>query len=357
MSIEHVTARGVSAMPGADAGSAPVARRVIVSVPASSANLGPGFDCLAVALDLRNRFTVTVPPFADQTPATVRMTVAGPVAGLEPLAQEADNLFVRAFQRVYAHLGEVPPPMILHMEVNLPPGRGLGSSATAVVGGLLAANVLRGAPLTSDVLLDLAAECEPGGHADNVAAALLGGLVVTGVRDARERLLAVRVPLPEGLRAVLFVPEQPMSTVQGRSLLPEAYARAEVSFNLGRVALVLAALQSGRLELLGEAMEDRLHQPYREQLFPALRPLIASARAAGAHGAALSGGGSSVLALVTAGAERVRAALERTAAELGVAGTGLIVGLSPDGALVEALDGDKLDDSKESDAGGDDELR
>ncbi len=359
-------------------------RSVRVRVPATCANLGPGFDCLALALDFANTFEVrdltpacghpsprregTVgqvqwrgtwppppapPPCAgegSQTPAAktphpaapllagaggggeVSLELSGAEADLAHLSPERDNLFWQAFCALYTHLALPVPLCRVRIEVCLPPGCGLGSSATAVVGGLLAANTLLGEPLCRDDLLDLAVACEPGHHADNVAAALLGGLVVTGARNCNERMIALSLPVPEALQAVLFIPDQPMSTVHGRSLLPAQYPRQDVTFNLSRVALLLGALQTGRFDLLATAMEDCVHQHYREQLFPALSPLIAAGVAAGAHGVCLSGGGSSVLALVTEGAATVAAALEDEARARGVGGHSRILAIAQAGA-------------------------
>lgn len=321
----------------ASAASPFIAERVAVTVPATCANLGPGFDCLALSLDLANRFEVEIEPMRLKGQA-YRVEVRGAVKDIGHLARKRENLFLYAFRRLCERQGVAMPLVRLRIAVNLPPSRGLGSSATAVVGGLLAANALLGDPLTRDEVLEMAVSCEPGHHADNVAAALYGGLVVTGVRDAEGRLVTVAYPMPPELRAVLYIPDMPMSTVHGRALLPAAYTRADVTFNLSRVALLLAALQTGRFDLLGTAMEDRIHQPYREQLFPALRPILTAARVAGAHGACLSGGGSSLLALTSAHAEEVRDAMASAARYAGVGGSGLVAAISREGAHAE-LDG------------------
>jgi homoserine kinase len=322
-----------------------IARRVVVSVPATCANLGPGFDCLALTLHVRNRFEVILEA---PEPPRPPIRIIGAPADIAQLPLTDDNLFLRALRSLCAYCGIPTPPLTVNIWVHLPPGRGLGSSATAVIGGLLAANTLLGDPLSCEELLNLAVACEPGHHADNVAAALLGGLVVTGARRANGRMVAVSLPVPPGLRAVLFIPEMPMSTIQGRSLLPATYTRADVTFNLSRVALLLATLQTGSFDLLATAMEDRLHQPYREQLFPALRALIAAGQAAGAHGACLSGGGSSVLALVSRDAEAVRAALEAAAREHHIAGRSLIADISCEGARATIVnDEHTLTDQKE----------
>lgn len=313
-----------------------IAREVVVSVPATSANLGPGFDCVALALDLRNTFEVSIHPRAAAASGSGDCQVElAPVsagqAGLAEIETGSDNLFCQAFTLLCERRGVVAPDLRVRISAQIPPSRGLGSSATAVVGGLLAANTLLGQPLTTAELLELAVRCEPGGHADNVAAALLGGLVVTGASEAG--IIALPLPIAETLRAVVFIPDMPMSTVAGRALLPERYTRGDLTFNLSRLALLLGALHTGRFDALGVAMDDRAHQPYREQLFPALRPLMAAARAGGAHGACLSGGGSSVLALASgAEVQRVCAALQRAAEQTQTPGHCVVVDISHQGA-------------------------
>ena len=320
-------------------GAAPfVGRSAVVTVPATCANLGPGFDCVALALDLRNTFEVSLRPRAHGAtePGGCRVELAATCDDQPDLAAietGPDNLFCRAFALVCERMRITPPDLRVRIDARIPPSRGLGSSATAVVGGLLAANTLLGQPLSLEELLPLAVACEPGGHADNVATALHGGLVVTGAGEHGAGVLALPLPVPDALRAVVFIPDMPMSTVAGRALLPESYARGDVTFNLSRVALLLGALQTGRYEALDAAMADRVHQPYRERIFPALPALVAAARAAGAHGACLSGGGSSVLALVSADDELVGEAMARAAAEAGVGGRWVRVALSPLGAV------------------------
>lgn len=320
-----------------------LARGVTVAVPATCANLGPGFDCVALALDMRNVFEVSLLP-RDGGTGACQVEVA-PASSDQPAPPSIetgdDNLFCQAFALLCARQGVTPPALRVRIVVEIPPSRGLGSSATAVVGGLLAANTLLGQPYSAAELVELAIECEPGRHADNVAAALLGGLVVTGARDGDASIVSLSLPVPESLRAVVFIPDMPMSTVAGRALLPERYARGDVAFNLSRLALLLGALQVGRFDALAAAMDDRVHQPYREKLFPALRPLMAAAREAGAHGACLSGGGSSVLALVSDNAEQVRAELARAAQALQVAGRCVIAGVSRQGAAA-TLTGEPL---------------
>jgi homoserine kinase len=328
------------------------AHRVVVDVPATCANLGPGFDCLALALRLLNRFELTLhAEEAQGVPAPPRLEIHGSPADVQQLGHDEDNLFLRSFRALCQAMGVTAPPMSARLHVRVPPGRGLGSSATAVVGGILAANTVLGGPLGSDELLELAITCEPGHHPDNVAAALLGGLVVTGARAGDGRLASLTLPIPATLRAVLFVPDLPMSTAHSRAVLPATYTREDATYNTSRVALLLAALQMERLDLLGTAMEDRLHQPYRQQLFPALGALIAAGREAGAHGVCLAGSGSAVLALVTDDGAGVCRALEATAQRLGVAGRGLVVDLARAGAQARILqEGDGADSAPQEGA-------
>jgi homoserine kinase len=298
----------------------------VVRVPATSANLGPGFDALGLALDLHN--TVRVEP-ADQ----VEVAIAGEGEGT--LSTGPDNLVYRSLARLATRLGRSAPAVRLRCENRIPLARGLGSSSAAIVAGLVAGNRLLGGELDADALLALAVEIE--GHPDNVTPALLGGVRVCvqgadGVVQA-----AVRPARP--LQAVLFVPDQPMATEEARGLLPPQVSRADAVFNLGRTALLVAALVGGEYALLREATRDRLHQPARAELFSAMPRFFEAALEAGALGACLSGAGSTLLALVegsdAAGAEAVRAAFEATARREGTGGGTLLAAVGGPGAVVE----------------------
>jgi homoserine kinase len=303
---------------------------VTVLTPATSANLGPGFDSLGLALQLYNRFVVEE---SDDDPLQPSIEVQGELGA--SLSTGPDNLFFRSFALLFEQL-EVPLPGIrIRMTINIPPGCGLGSSATAVVGGLIAANEWlrpRGLARPKEALLDLAVQAEAGNHPDNVAPALLGGLVATTNIDGKTH--AIRTPFPDELKAVIFTPSFPMDTVAGRKLLPASYPKSDVTFNTGRVALLLTALQTRRYELIGEAMQDRLHQPYRQALFPAMPDIINAAVAAGAYGACLSGGGSSLIALTSTRFHEVLRAMKEAARAAGVKGTGMVLRADQNGARV-----------------------
>ena len=305
---------------------------VTVLAPATSANLGPGFDSLGLALQLYNRFEVEE---GGDDPLHPSIEVRG-VLGAS-LSTGPDNLFFQAFALLFDRLRIPLPAVRIRMAINIPPGCGLGSSATAVVGGLVAANAWicmqsLGPGLPREELLSPAVAAEAGNHPDNVAPALLGGLVAT--THLAGKIHAIKTPFPDALKAVIFTPSFPMDTVAGRKLLPASYSKADVTFNTGRVALLLTALQTGRYELIGEAMQDRLHQPYRQALFPAMPDIIKAAVAAGAHGACLSGGGSSLIALASSDFSAVLNAMQETARTAGVEGTGMVLRADQNGTRV-----------------------
>ena len=298
-------------------------RTLRVKVPATSANLGAGFDVFGLALKLHNIFRVTR---ADE----LSIEIIG-YAGDIPADQS--NLFYRSFAHLHKLAGEPVHPVRIEMNLRVPPGKGLGSSATAVVGGLVAANTLLGGRYGQDELLREAVTLERGGHADNVSAALMGGLVVN-VLDGVE-MIALSASVPPTLQAVVFTPDFEMDTVRGRKLMPKKYTREDAVFNASRTALLPVVLSHGRFDLLRVAMQDRLHQPYREQLFPAMPMVIRAALDAGAHGACLSGGGSSVLALATESLQLIGDAMARAARAAGIRGEVRVLDVDRRGARAE----------------------
>ncbi len=311
--------------------------RVEVRVPASSANLGPGFDCLGLALDLYNSFVFEQLPAGSASPQIAYESAWGDDAALAALPVDGSNLAYRVFAGHLAQLGCAVPPVSLRGALGIPASRGLGSSASAVVAGLLAADAFAGQPdsaMRRRALVAEAARYERGQHADNVAAALLGGL--SAVARAGDAWHAVRVPLPRPLRAVLFVPSFAMDTVACRALLPQQYSHADAIHNVGHAGLLIAALAAGEYDVLGAAMDDRLHEPYRAKLFPQMPDLIAAARSAGAYGACLSGGGSAILALAGERAQAVAQAMMLAAAASNAEGRVIILEIAAEGAQVRA---------------------
>lgn len=267
--------------------------KVTVKVPATTANMGPGFDCLGMALDIWNTIVVEIDGVEteDADARTDIISVSG--EGRDTLSIGDDNLTYSSFRRVYDGIGLPVPAVRMTCENEIPLGRGLGSSAAAVAGGLLAGSVLSGANLSQERILELAAQIE--GHPDNAAAAVMGGCRIV-VSDG-SGFLTESISVPDELKAILFVPDVPMPTEEARGLLPKMIDRQDAVFNIGRTALLVNALASGNLRHLGIATEDMLHQPARQKLFFPMKNIFRAAMSAGALGVFLSGAGSSVLAL------------------------------------------------------------
>ena len=254
-----------------------------VLVPASAANLGPGFDSLAVALDLHNELEVQV---ADDGFA---MTVEG--EGSDRLPVDASNLIIRAAYRLFRTVGASPPALRLHSRNRIPLGSGLGSSAAAVVAGLVAADAIAESDFDRKQLLEIAGELE--GHADNAAAALYGGLIVVGRTSSG--LETAQIPISEMSFAVV-VPIIKLSTRGMRKALPRNVTLKDASLNLGRMGLLLDGLRRGDFELLARATEDRLHERYRSPQIPGFAKARAAGLEAGAAAITLAGAGPGMMA-------------------------------------------------------------
>jgi homoserine kinase len=257
--------------------------QVRVRVPATSANLGPGFDAFGLALTLYDELIVT------PGGSGVRVEVVGPGEGEVPL--DESHLVVQSIQAGLSALGADVPGYSLLCENRVPHGRGLGSSSAAIVGGLAAAYGLAGIQLDRDRIVELATEIE--GHPDNVAACALGGFTIAWTESGSGK--AVRLDPAEPLVAVAYVPDNRVLTKQARGLLPNAVPHADAAANAGRAALLVAAL-TGRPELLMTATEDRLHQDYREPAMPESLALVHKLRGSGLP-AVVSGAGPTVLVL------------------------------------------------------------
>jgi homoserine kinase len=307
-------------------------KSVVVEVPASSANLGAGYDCLGVALAITNRIEAEVRIWSR---GEIELVVDG--EGQAELGSDRDNRFVRGIESaMQAIFGALPEGVgwRIGMRNQIPLSRGLGSSAAATIGGLLAGNALAGEPLSRIELLRLGCRIE--GHPDNAAAVLLGGFVASAVSD--DDVEAIRLDAPRELRAVLYVPDLRLSTQAMRAALPESVALADAVANLGAVAVGVAGLAMGRYELLSRLTVDRLHEPYRATAYPQLPIMIAAAREAGALGACLSGAGSTILAFTDSadGAAALETALTAAAARSDLPGRARTVALRNEGARVLA---------------------
>lgn len=254
-----------------------------ITVPASSANLGAGFDALGLALTLYNHVWM-------EEADGCRIETTDQV----PIPTDESNMIYQTAKLLYARCGRPFRGLHILQENNIPMTRGLGSSSACLVAGLLGANTLMGSPLSKDDLADLAAELE--GHPDNTAPALLGGLV-TAVMDGG-RVHTVSVPVSDRIRFAVFIPDFELKTERARGVLPAQVSRQDAVYNLSRAALMTASLFSGSLHNLRVAAQDRLHQPYRFPLIPGAEQIIYTAYALGAYSVSISGAGPSMLAIL-----------------------------------------------------------
>lgn len=279
-----------------------------IRVPASTGNLGSGFDALSLALAVY--LDVEIDPSGESKPR-----VASSGVDFEKMPAGADNLIVQVMDRVAERRGRRLGAALLRATNQIPLCRGMGSSSAAIVAGISCYEMLSGESLSDDEIFDCAFEFEP--HPDNLAAALHGGLTISAV-SADGRAVVSSLVVADGVRPVLVIPEFELSTQKARSVLPDTYSRADAVFNVQRSALVVGALVQGRWDLLAEAMKDRIHQPYRAPLIPGLEQALAL-RADGLMATALSGAGPTVLALARpAAAETVGAAIARVFEDHGV---------------------------------------
>jgi homoserine kinase len=302
---------------------------IVVKVPATTANLGPGFDCLGAALTLYNEFHFITPDPATSPQLTIEVT------GVEAnrVQQDEQNLAYRSLTHFYHTLKRPIPPLKIKIHLGVPLARGLGSSATAIVGGLLGANAVAGFPLSPTELLQLAIDLE--GHPDNVAPALLGGCQLAAKTDQDWVICPVQWN-PE-IIPVLAIPDFELSTKAARGVLPEHCSYEDAIFNTAHLGLLIKGLETGQTDWLQAALLDRLHQPYRQPLIQGFSEVRQAALAAGALGLVISGAGPTLLALGTqATASGIATHLQGAWQALGIQCKIQITSLDRQGALVTA---------------------
>jgi len=267
---------------------------VTITVPATTANLGAGFDCLGAALSLYNKFTFTKTFTKTEETSPLEIRVTGLEA--ERVATDRSNLAYQAFCTVYQVLGQPVPGVAIDLELGIPLARGLGSSATALVGGLLGANYLAGQPLSLLEIQNLAIDLE--GHPDNVVPALVGGCQLSATREDGTWEICDVPWLPE-IIPVVAVPNFELSTAAARAVLPSSYSRGDAIFNVAHLGLLLRGLATGKEQWLRAALQDRIHQPYRQSLIVGYQEVRKIAIDQGAYGLVISGAGPTLLALTT----------------------------------------------------------
>lgn len=259
---------------------------VTLKVPGTTANLGPGFDCIGAALSIYNQFQFTR---LDEGELIIHVTGAE----AERVQTDESNLIYQAFVKLYQYIDQTPPPVKIEIGLGVPLARGLGSSATAIVGGLVAANQLAGEPLSQSQVMELAIAME--GHPDNVVPALLGGCRLAATSGTGWAICDV--PWHSDIVPVVAIPDFELSTSEARRVLPTEFSRADAIFNTAHLGLLLRGLETGKGEWLTAALQDKLHQPYRQALIPGYAAVNAAAIASGAYGMVISGAGPTLLAL------------------------------------------------------------
>ncbi|MEG4005129.1 homoserine kinase [Microcoleus sp. Pol11C1] len=318
----------------------PETSTVTVTVPATTANLGPGFDCIGAALSLYNRFQFSrLEPSATEK---LKITVTGEEAA--KVKTDDSNLAYQAFLKLYDRLQQSPPPVTIHIDMQVPLARGLGSSATAIVGGLVGANELAGAPLSQVEVMQLAIELE--GHPDNVVPALLGGCRLAASNPPAQPPLTqggheggsweiCDIPWHHNIVAVVAIPDFELSTAEARRVLPADYCKADAIFNAAHLGLLVRALETGNENWLRCALQDKIHQPYRQSLIKGYEAVQQAAVNAGACGMVISGAGPTLLALTdVANAVAVEKAMAAAWGEFGVKAEVRAIGLDTKGAQV-----------------------
>ena len=258
-----------------------------IKVPATYANVGPGFDSIGVALELYNHL------WFEEIEQGVEIIVKKEHEIKIPT--DKNNLIYKTMVDFFAETGNVMPGVRLIQKDDIPMVRGLGSSAACIVAGLLAANHMSGCHYSREQLAQIAAKIE--GHPDNSNPALFGGMVV-GALDHNE-MRHVKLDLPKDLVFAIMVPDFPVSTEDSRKVLPDMYTKADAIFNASRAALLVASIYAGNYENLAMAMQDRIHQPYRSQLIPDMDRIFKAAKNYGALATYLSGAGSTLMAVLT----------------------------------------------------------
>ena len=293
-----------------------------IKTPATSANLGPGFDTLGLALDLWNETVLT--PSDD-------FSVQAKGEGAGRIAKGRNNLIVRAAQKLAEHVDRPLPAFHADCVNQIPLSSGLGSSSAAILTGLLAGNALLESDLSKDEVLNLAAKME--GHADNVAPALMGGLVVSTIENGK--VIARQIPVEMKIYITIVLPDFYLPTRQARAVLPKKVSVKNAVHNISRAILVTEAFRNGDLSLLGEAMTDKLHQPHRLKLIPGAQSVMDAAREAGALAVALSGAGPSVIAFSSKAGAGIGESMKRVFGDAGLEARIFQLGMSGRGAEIQ----------------------
>ena len=296
---------------------------VKVRVPGTTANCGPGFDAVGIACTVYNELELSL-----CEKGTIRIEIVG--EGKDSIPNGKDNIICQAVQTVLDRVGKSYEGIYLKLYNNIPLARGLGSSAAAIVAGLFAANAATGNILTKEEIFHMATEIE--GHPDNVAPAIFGGITISVMQDNQPSYLRF---MPEkSLNMVVAIPEFNLSTHKARQVLPTSIDIKDAVFNISRVALLIGALCKGEFHHLRHALEDKIHQPYRQHLIPGMQQVFNAAIAKGAYGAAISGAGPCLIAFSEANCDDIGIAMVEAFANNKINANYVVLNIDPDGAKV-----------------------
>ena len=283
--------------------------QVTISVPATTANLGVGFDCIGAALTMANQFEFTVV----ETDIQLEIKVEGKEA--DKVGTDRTNLIYQSFLQLYQKIKQAPPNVKIRIKLGVPLSRGLGSSATAIIAGLLGANNLAGNPLSQEEVMEMAIAIE--GHPDNVVPALLGSCQLS-VADGNKWIIS-SIPWHQKIIPVVAIPDFELSTKEARSVLPNSYSRSDAIFNISRMGMLLRALATNNQSWLKTALADKIHQPYRQKLIVGYEQLHSAVIDAGAYGMVISGAGPTLLSLTNPdNVEQVIDSMAQTWLKLGI---------------------------------------
>ena len=297
---------------------------VKVHVPATTANLGAGFNCLGLALELYNTLQM------QEARSGIKIEIIG--KGKDALPKNEKNLSFQAAYKVFKVRGYTPKGIRIKINNRIPIARGLGSSAASIVAGAVAANEICKKKLSQEELMQICAELE--GHADNIVAAFLGGLTICGYKD--NRLIYKNFFVRYGVRTIIAMPQNlEIKTKDAVAVLPKKVPFEDAAFNLSRVAFFVSGIIRDDLETMGLGMEDRLHQPYRKALIPGLKDVFEAAKSAGAHGVSLSGAGSSVVAITNRYPQPIGEAMKKAFKRNGIDAKVMILDVDNKGVKVQ----------------------
>ncbi len=310
-------------------------KQINITIPATTANLGPGFDCLGLALGLYNHVTFTAVSdtlisFNDPGHMEMHITIDGIDA--HKVTTDSRNLVVESANQLFERMGKRPSCLHIHQTNHIPVGSGLGSSSTAVLAGLLGANALLGDPLSRAEILEIAYEIE--GHPDNVAPALYGGLVL-GTQTGP--ILHIEQLPVAPMQAAIILPDFHLLTTEARAALPPHVSRADAIYNTGHLGLLIRALETADYDKLSIAMQDKIHHPYRIPLIPGMEAAFTAARQAGAKGVALSGAGPSLIAFAPDGHEMIVEAVTAVFTNAGLSSRAWILPVDTTGSTVQFI--------------------